>query len=425
MEASPPAAVPARQRHLPLLIALALALIVGAVLRFTWNEDMEFKGDESWMFRTAMTVGKTEPWPELGMPSGVGLRNPGMSVWVFVGLARVANAATPLHLDRAIVTLNVLALVLLALFIWREVPDDQKEAWAWAMALAAVGPIGLLLQRKIWAQSTLPALCVLFIWGWWRRDRWWGAALWGLVGAWLGQIHMSGFFYAFSFFVITAVVRGPDRKKTKWPLWVVGSVLGAITLWPWLLYVKSGQDHGPPWSWDVVSNLRFWRLAFSDMLGTGLDYSLGRAYFDFLRYPRFAEELFPALYMQGISLTCGLAIFGFAFVALWKKRAEWKVAWRWPWRASESALGTLAAIFGFGVLLTIFSVYVHRHYLIVTYPFEGLFLALLALKYAPKPRLWLAAIVLMQLGLSVTFLDYIHTNGGAPGGDYGRAYRGN
>ncbi|MBS2033263.1 MAG: hypothetical protein JST54_35645 [Deltaproteobacteria bacterium] len=421
---STPDAGTSRQRT-ALLIGLALAVLLGAVLRFTWNEDMEFKGDESWLFQRAMNVGRTEPWPDLGQVSGVGLRNPGLSVWLFAGIDRLFDASTPLQLDRGVVTLNVLAMGLLAVFIWRNVAEDQREAWCWAALIAAVNPIVLLLDRKIWTLSAFPIFCVAFIWTWWRRDKWWGAALWGLIGALLGQIHMSGFFFAFSFFLCSAVVRGPERKKTRWPYWLVGSVLGAITLKPWVLYVLSGQDHGPPWSWEVVTNLRFWRLTFSDMLGTGLDYSLGRSYFDFLRYPISFQEFYPAIYLQGISLTCGLAIIGFAVVSLWKRRAEWKTAWRWPWRASESSLAAFAAIFIFGTLLTVGGVYVHRHYLHITFPFEGLLLALLALNYAPKPRLWLAAIVIAQLGLSVTFLDYIHTNGGAPGGDYGRAYRGN
>ena len=148
-------------------IALGVALVAGATLRFTWNADMEFKGDESWMYQRAVHVGRGEPWPELGMPSGVGLRNPGFSVWLFVGLSHLTGATTPLQLERGVVALNVAALVLLAFFIWRCVPEDEREIWMWAAALAAVNPLGLLLQRKIRAQSTLPLFCVLFLWGWW------------------------------------------------------------------------------------------------------------------------------------------------------------------------------------------------------------------------------------------------------------------
>src|SRR6185312_8715806 len=100
---SAPAAGIARQ-HKFLLIGLALAVLVGAALRFTWNEDMEFKGDESWLFQRAMNVGRTEPWPELGQVSGVGLRNPGLSVWLFAAIDRVFDASTPLQLDRGVVT---------------------------------------------------------------------------------------------------------------------------------------------------------------------------------------------------------------------------------------------------------------------------------------------------------------------------------
>lgn len=148
---------------------------------------MEYKGDEQWLFEHAVRIPALEPWPALGMPSGVGLRNPGLSVWIFAVLAKLSGARDPLSLCRAVVAMNGLAFVLLAVGAWRLLPVRRREPWGWALALAAVNPIALLLQRKLWAQSVLPVLCVLFLLGWLRRERWWGAALWGLAGALLGQ----------------------------------------------------------------------------------------------------------------------------------------------------------------------------------------------------------------------------------------------
>ena len=396
-----------------------LAALVGIALRLTWNEDMEFKGDEHFMFDRSQRIGQDEPWPDLGMPSGVGLRNPGMSIWVFVVLARAFRATTPLGLDRAVVLVNCLAVAFAVWLAARIVPSEgkQREAWLWAAALAAVSPIALLLERKIWAQSVLPTLSVAFLLGWWRRDRWWGAALWGLVGAIVGQIHMSGFFFAAGFVLWEILLGVRTRRRTKWIAWVGASIVGAIPLWPWVKYVLSGQEHGPPWSWETVSTLRFFRHWVSDALGLGLDYSLGDQFWDFLRWPQWgqAKDLYPALYVQGIGFAVGVLVLAYAVARGWRDALAFR---RW----SPTAFTIGAGLLGYGLLITGASVLVWKHYLIVTFPLEWLTVAYLALRYVPRPRGALFALWAAQLFLSFTFLTYIHENGGAVRGDYGRAY---
>jgi hypothetical protein len=72
-------------------VLLACALACGIVLRLIWPADMEWKADEQRMFSWATAIGVTEPWPSLGMASGVALPNPGLSVWLFVPLAHTAG----------------------------------------------------------------------------------------------------------------------------------------------------------------------------------------------------------------------------------------------------------------------------------------------------------------------------------------------
>lgn len=399
-----------------------VAVLVGIALRLTWNQDMEFKGDENFMFERSQRVGVEEEWPELGMPSGVGLRNPGMSIWVFVGLARAFAAKTPMTLDRAVVLMNCFALAWALWMAARLVPDDgkQREAWLWATALAAVNPIALLLERKIWAQSVLPTFSIAFLVGWWRRDRAWGAALWGLVGALVGQIHMSGFFFAAGFAAWDLVLgwtQRARRPRTKWLAWIGGSAVGAIPLWPWVKYVLSGTDKGPPWSWETVSGFRFFRHWVSDALGLGLDYSLGSQYWDFLRWPLWGEskDFYPALYVQGVSFAVGALVLVAAVARGWRDVVRVR-SW------SETAFTLAAAFLGYGLLITGAGVLVFKHYLIVTFPLEWLSLGYLAMRYLKRPRLALFAVWAAQLFLSVNFLTYIHEKGGALGGDYGRAY---
>jgi hypothetical protein len=403
-----------------------MALVVSALLRFSYAGDMEYKGDERFMFDRSQHIGQSEPWPELGMTSGGGLKNPALSIWIFAILARVFSANTPLALDHAVIVLNVAAFVIFFAAAWFFSKPREKEIWLWGAALAGVSPVAVLLHRKIWAQSTLPIFCVLFLVGWWRRGRYEGAILWGLMGALLGQIHMSGFFFAFGFFAWEAALGWSrnERPPTKWLGWIGGSILGSITLVPWVKYVLSGVDHGEKWSLDEVLSGRFLRTWFSDGLGLGLDYSLGNHYADFLRYPLVGDskDFYPALYMHGASFCAGALI----------TAAGVLLALRWLFaggsvtsavRGSSEIAHTLgAAFFGFGIALTLSGVHIFRHYLLVTFPLEWVSFAWLAFKATRRPRALLAVMWCAQLGLSATFLHYIHVNGGAVGADYGPAY---
>ena len=152
------------------------AVLLGCCLRLAWPLEIEYKADEAFMFERSQHVGTSEPWPALGMPSGAGgVRNPALSIWFFAGLAKITGATTPIGLARAVQVLNCAALGALALFALR-FAGDERRAWLWALNLAALSPTGILVQRKIWAQSVLPLLCVLMLMAWWRRRTFWGLA---------------------------------------------------------------------------------------------------------------------------------------------------------------------------------------------------------------------------------------------------------
>lgn len=409
----------------PLWVFFGLCVVVAAALRFVWLNDMEYKGDEQWMFEHALRIPDKDPWPELGMPSGVGLRNPGLSVAIFAALAKLAAVQNPLELCQSVAGTNVLAFALLFVGVLWLVPVGRRETWGWALALSAVNPLGVLFQRKIWAQSVLPLLCVLFLFGWLRRQRAWGAALWGFIGALLGQIHMSGFFFAAAFFLceVTLGRLRSSRPRTKWLAWFGGSLAGAWPLIPWLQYVlKSNERSHSKW-WDNVSSLHFFKSWFSDSLGLGLDYSLGDQYLDFLRYPLLGSgDYYPALYFHGVAFSLGAFVLFCVLASLYRMRTSFGHRLAGLRSVSEDTFTLLAGFVGYGVLLTLSGVPVHRHYLIIAFPLEGLLLAALALRHVPRPRLVLGTLWGTQLALSLTFLHYIHENGGAIRGDYGRAY---
>jgi hypothetical protein len=65
---------------------------------------------------------------------------------------------------------------------------------------------------------------------------------------------------------------------------------------------------------------------------------------------------------------------------------------------------------------------VARHYLIVAFPLNLLWLARLALIRPVSGRRALLVVGAAQLVIALSFLTYVHTYGGAPDGDYGVSY---
>jgi hypothetical protein len=419
----------APNRAAPRLVVLAaLSIVVGAALRFAWPADMEFKGDERYMFDRSQLVGAQEPWPGVGMPSGVGLRNPGASVWLFVALARLLRVTTPPGLALAVIGLNVAALALLFVFAMTEVDERERDAWLWAVALVAVNPLAVLVERKIWAQSVLPLPVLLFWIGWWRRERWGRTFTWGFVGALLGQIHMSGFFLAASVFAWEFLSRWRGRDDTqahfrrpRWDAWLVGSIAGALPMIPWVTYVLHAPASAGLWRWREVLTPNFWIYGLTDALGLGLHYNLGLpAFFDFLRSPWLGGmPTFVVAIAHAVIVIGGSAILAPALARAWRRQPVWRT---WLRAGNTTGLALRATLLGYGVLLTLSGVIVYRHYLVVTFPFEWVFLAGVAIRFGKKGPYLLGCLWGSQLVITAALLLYIHVNVGAPG-DYGVAYR--
>jgi hypothetical protein len=410
------------------LAGLVLALVLGSVLRLVWVMDIEFKADEEWTFRQAQEATRGGPWPRFGMPSSAGPLNPGLSVWVFVLLGKVTGCQDPTVLARAVQVLSIVALVALAAFAVYLVPADEREPWLWAAALLAVNPTTVVLHRKIWPPSVLPLFTLVMLVGWWRRERRWGAFLWGLVGALLGQIHMAGFFFAAGFVLWAALF---DRKRVAWLGWLLGSCVGSLTLLPWLSYLLTEFHPSGPSSvyWVHLFELKFWVRWVMQPLGFGLEYSLFEDYADFLRYPIIRGR--PTYLVWGAERT--VMLIGVVLLARGAYRV-WQSRRRLPalvtGKDSPTAFTLSAAFWGFGLLLTATSLYVQRHYLAVAFPLAFVWLARLALPATPgRPaalrfgRGILLALCVAQVVLTACFLEYIHVNEGSLRGDYRMTYR--
>ena len=399
------------------IIFLVSSLLIGSLLRLIWGLDIEFKGDEEFMFQQSQTLGFWEALFHSGMLSGVQIPNPGLSVAIFVGLAKVFGAHTPPDLAQAVQILNCLALVILAAFAWKCTHSANREAWLWGTALVCVSPIAVLLHRKIWAQSTLPFFCMLAILGWNYRYKRWGAFVWGFIGALLGQIHLSGFFVMFVLWIWTLLKKYP----VKWPFWILGSVLGVIPMIPWVIQIfQQGSLHSVPASGLEIRNAveNFWEFWITNALGVGLSYSLHRdEFFTFWKYPYvFRTPTFLVGIAHLVLIRMGLGMFYLSLKDFWgelksRNKTKRKVLFL---GSQEPATVTLkkASYWGYGLLLHLTGVRVTRHYLLITFPLEWVWLSSLALR-RPRTQKLLPYIWGLQLFISSLFLYYIHVNHGA------------
>jgi hypothetical protein len=66
---------------------------------------------------------------------------------------------------------------------------------------------------------------------------------------------------------------------------------------------------------------------------------------------------------------------------------------------------------------------IFRHYLMMSFPLEWVWLSTMGLFDLRMGRRYLMAIWMAQLIISASFLGYIHVNHGDPAGDYGTAYQ--
>ncbi|HJT24276.1 MAG TPA: hypothetical protein VJ873_06845, partial [bacterium] len=117
-----------------------------------------------------------------------------------------------------------------------------------------------------------------------------------------------------------------------------------------------------------------------------------------------------------------LVIIGVGITLLWRayKRRGFKTGFK---DSSQTGLAITSTLIGVGILLTLSCVKICRHYLIMTFPLEWVWLSRLGLSDTRSGQRYLTVLWTAQLLLSVLFLVYIHLNHGDPLGDYGVAYQ--
>ena len=416
-------------RSWPLWVCgLATALSLGAGLRLAYVDDIEYKCDEAWILKHARCAPDPAPLQWVGIPASIGIRNPAMGTWMFRLLSVLTGAQTPVEFARAVQVLNIAALVLLAGFALWIVPRGEREPWLWATALGALNPLAVIFQRKIWPPSILPILVLAMLIGWWYRNRRSGAFLWGLMGVVIGQIHLAGFFLTGGFAAWAALF---ERRRLAWLSWLAGCSIGALPMLPWA-YLVLGRSRGHfnhAVQWIHVAELKFWARWFTEPFGLGIEYSLESDFGDFLRYPLLGGRptyLVGALHAAVLAVAAIVAYRSVRWLRQYRnRRGDWFIG-----RSSTTAFTENAALWGFGILLTLSTASIHRHYLVVAFPLTFVWLARLALAPAEtepgergRCRALLVGLCMIQFLLSAAFLDYIHANPRQIHGDYGIPYR--
>ncbi len=424
---------------------LAFALLYGGIMRSAWIEDMEWKNDERWSYEMSQEVGRTRPWPSVGMPTSLEFPNPGLSVWIFVPIGRIAE--TPTSMACAIVWLNMIGLIGFAAAVRGYLPPKEREPWVWGLALQAVSPFAIRLSRKIWPPSILtPLVLLLWICHLHRRRRW-GAFAWGLVGALIGQVHLSGWYVAAGLVLGTMIAeyRGSLPRSRYWTYWLLGSVLGMIGTLPWARSLTATPLHLPSDSIGWLIARRTVGYTYSMVAG-----ALGVFPYAFLGmgdetpefvYGPIVNEI-PTHLPELVAIYIGLVLGARLLVRLiievivpglrWvlRRGAHHEGSPRDPDPPASGEptdtvgkpastgfyLWSTLAIPGVLCLLTI-DVYFY-HYVFVFCPFLFVLVAACMLPW----RRALLGLVISQALLSYAFLGYIHDKAGIRRGEYGSTY---
>ncbi len=387
-------------------LATIFAIVVaGGALRLVAPHEFEFKADEARMVDLVRTARATGEFSWLGMATSQGVRNPGMSVWPFVALSYLFGDDA-FGLTQSVRVLSVLALMAAGAFAWWRLRGDDQRIWLAGVLLAAVNPMEIVLQRKLWAQSILPIVALLLLWLWMDRKRsWQHAAGLGAVAAVIAQIHPSGMFVVAAF--LAGALWDTERRKVHWAAAALGFAALAWPLYFWVGHVfemATGAAPGAslpmsPKTWLLnVASFRYVHLLLSNVAGVAMRHSLGSHFAAFVAHP--------------VVFVAHVALIVMTLFAL----GRWLVR-RCPLPVNELKPLLVWGLLGAGILITAAGVFVQRHYYLGLFPLPHVAFALVL--RGNKSWMPVYVVAALQLVVSAAFLIFIHTNGGAPGAEFG------
>jgi hypothetical protein len=386
---------------------------------------MEWKADEKWMFAASQQIGNTEPWPSLGMVSGVGAPNPAFGLWIFAALGKACH--DPVTMVHAIEVMNIAALIGFATIAVRRVRPDMHDPWLLGVALQAVNPLAILLSRKIWAQCVLPPFCLATFVAYGIRESTLGAFAWGLFGTLLGQIHLSGFFFqaALAIWALLLDLTSKAERRTRWAAWAAGSAIAAVPLYTWAQAVLRSGSEGKilESNWLIALKMNFFIPWIAVPIGLSSTWDYFRT--DLMSYMREPVCFGRPTYIVFVGQTLLLIVTAPA-VAHW----AWTLVTKFG-GGSNTGAGLTQVGFWFptgvglimGSLLFATRFGIPTYYVLVCCPLPFVWLAQAVSAAFPRRTFRVFACILcLQFILSASLLYHVHERPGVGDGDYGVPY---
>ncbi|MGD0016778.1 MAG: hypothetical protein ABSC38_04590 [Verrucomicrobiia bacterium] len=232
-------------------LAMAAILGVGAWLRFSNLDLLEFKGDEAIALHLAYRLVHGTEVPLAGLMSSVGVTNPPLFIYLLIPM--VAISSNPAFVSCCIAVLGLTA-VAVCWHIGRKYYGAVTGLVGAAMF--AVSPWAVIYSRKIWSLDFVPVINACALWAVHalvidKKPK----AVFGvlLLPLCVIQIHFSGLALTATVLVILLV----SRPKIDWGFAAAGVALATLIALPYLKFqtendwadfrkavaIVSGQEH--------------------------------------------------------------------------------------------------------------------------------------------------------------------------------------
>lgn len=229
-------------RRLEWLIVVAIVAL-GAWLRLSHLDLAEYKADEAIAIDLTLPLIEGSGWPEAGLVSSVGIRNPPMLMYLLA--VPLIVDVDPLVASAFVGLLSTLA-VLATYLVMR--PRFGVFVAISSAALFATAPWAVLFGRKIWATDLLPIFAVALLHCLFtvlERRKTWMVLFVPVLACVLWQLHLS----AFAVLPVAGVVLLYAARQLRWPAVALGTGLAVLLLVP---YVHHQVSH----EWRDLQTLR-------------------------------------------------------------------------------------------------------------------------------------------------------------------------
>ena len=399
-------------------LVASIILIAGAYLRLSFPEIIEYKTDEELTQRFVVDYRSKGSIPTIGQDSSNGLRHPPLAAWIYISTAEVFKIETPVGLSRICQIGGILAIVVL-LFAGFKFSDPQARfLWLSAVGFYAFSPFHVIQDRKMWHASLVSLVGALMIYAGLRRNRFWtGAFLFGLFSALIGQIYLVAYFFAVGLLIGAWVhLRFLAMHINGW---LLGSVFGAIPLYPWIQWIFAGSSDEPlKFNFTRLITFRFWNMWFSNLFGYSTKSTLGHEWFRWVSVQHIGEVPLGPKNLFMFSLMLLILI---ASVLFLRKRRKSNLN-----SVDPSLKGiAISGVFYSGLVATVSGLFIPRYLLHSAGVMVGVsFVVLIASVFNQRlTRLILGLVMIGQFFLSYSLIHFLDDFKSSVRGDFGTPYK--